>query len=76
MWQWKTYVPVKSTNRVHIVTQPPTGIAKLSHQIQGLLIGTPEDWKWPPGRIDQWGASAKDMARIAEAEKAFAWASR
>jgi catechol 2,3-dioxygenase-like lactoylglutathione lyase family enzyme len=34
-------------------------------------VGGPDDWKWPPGRIDHWGASQKDLARIAPAERAF-----
>ncbi len=33
--------------------------------------GTPEDWTWPPNRIDQWGMSDKDVAAITEAEKRF-----
>ncbi|OGA20898.1 MAG: hypothetical protein A3I01_09455 [Betaproteobacteria bacterium RIFCSPLOWO2_02_FULL_65_24] len=33
--------------------------------------GTPEDWKWPPGRIDHWGVSSKDTPRLTEAEKRF-----
>ena len=36
-------------------------------------VGTPADWKWPPGRIDHWGVSKRDTARTAPAEKAFAW---
>lgn len=36
-------------------------------------VGSPEDWKWPPGRIDQWGVSAKDTARTDAAERAFTW---
>ncbi|MEA3195668.1 MAG: 2,3-dihydroxy-p-cumate/2,3-dihydroxybenzoate 3,4-dioxygenase [Betaproteobacteria bacterium] len=36
-------------------------------------VGAPEDWKWPPGRIDQWGLSAKDTARTNMAERAFTW---
>ena len=37
-------------------------------------VGGPEDWKWPPGRIDQWGVSKKDNARTDAAERAFTWA--
>jgi catechol 2,3-dioxygenase-like lactoylglutathione lyase family enzyme len=36
-------------------------------------VGSPEDWKWPPGRIDHWGISAKDTARTDAAERAFSW---
>jgi 2,3-dihydroxy-p-cumate/2,3-dihydroxybenzoate 3,4-dioxygenase len=33
--------------------------------------GTPEDWTWPPNRIDQWGISDKDVKTIVQAEKNF-----
>jgi len=36
-------------------------------------VGAPEDWKWPAGRIDQWGVSTKDTARTDAAERAFTW---
>jgi catechol 2,3-dioxygenase-like lactoylglutathione lyase family enzyme len=32
-------------------------------------VGTPEDWKWPPGRIDHWGLSKKDTAKTGPAEQ-------
>jgi 2,3-dihydroxy-p-cumate/2,3-dihydroxybenzoate 3,4-dioxygenase len=34
-------------------------------------VGAPEDWKWPPGRMDHWGLSKKDTARTALAEAVF-----
>jgi catechol 2,3-dioxygenase-like lactoylglutathione lyase family enzyme len=34
-------------------------------------VGTPEDWTWPPGRIDQWGLSDKDNAALRAAEERF-----
>jgi len=34
-------------------------------------VGTPADWTWPPGRIDQWGISTKDVAAITAAERQF-----
>ena len=34
-------------------------------------VGKPEDWTWPPGRIDQWGLSLKDMARAEVAERQY-----
>lgn len=34
-------------------------------------VGTPEDWTWPPGRIDQWGLSDKDNAALRVAEEKF-----
>jgi catechol 2,3-dioxygenase-like lactoylglutathione lyase family enzyme len=29
----------------------------------------PDDWKWPPGRVDQWGISAPPSARLKEAQR-------
>jgi catechol 2,3-dioxygenase-like lactoylglutathione lyase family enzyme len=34
-------------------------------------VGGPEDWKWPPGRMDHWGMSKKDTAKTSAAEKVF-----
>lgn len=34
-------------------------------------VGTPEDWTWPPNRIDQWGISDKDNAGLRAAEERF-----
>src|SRR5690606_20403161 len=34
-------------------------------------VGGPEDWKWPPGRTDQWGIAKKDTGRMAAAERVF-----
>ncbi|MFN3570994.1 MAG: VOC family protein [Polaromonas sp.] len=33
-------------------------------------VGSPDDWKWPPGRVDQWGISAPPSARLKEAQRA------
>ena len=33
--------------------------------------GSPEDWTWPPNRIDQWGVSDKDIAGLRVAEERF-----
>ena len=33
--------------------------------------GTPDDWTWPPNRIDQWGISDKDFAGLRAAEERF-----
>lgn len=33
--------------------------------------GAPEDWTWPPNRIDQWGISDKDFDGLKEAEQQF-----
>ena len=37
----------------------------------GSRVGGPEDWTWPPGRIDHWGVSTKDMAKASVAERNF-----
>ena len=37
--------------------------------------GGPEDWKWPPGRVDQWGISAPPSARLKQAQRQIAFAS-
>jgi catechol 2,3-dioxygenase-like lactoylglutathione lyase family enzyme len=34
-------------------------------------VGTPEDWTWPEGRIDQWGLSDKDNDALRDAEQRF-----
>src|SRR5450830_471525 len=33
------------------------------------VAGGPEDWKWPPGRVDQWGVSPPPSDKIKEAQK-------
>ena len=38
------------------------------------VAGTPDDWKWPPGRVDQWGISAPPSARLKEAQKQISFA--
>jgi 2,3-dihydroxy-p-cumate/2,3-dihydroxybenzoate 3,4-dioxygenase len=35
-------------------------------------VGTPAEWKWPPGRIDHWGLSQRSAA-MGAAEKRFRW---
>jgi catechol 2,3-dioxygenase len=32
-------------------------------------VGSPEDWKWPPGRVDHWGISQPPSARLKEAQR-------
>jgi len=34
-------------------------------------VGAPDDWTWPPNRIDQWGISDKDFAGLRAAEEKF-----
>jgi catechol 2,3-dioxygenase-like lactoylglutathione lyase family enzyme len=43
--------------------------AEVSEVGEDYRVGTPEDWKWPPGRIDHWGVSKKDTARTSAAER-------
>lgn len=31
--------------------------------------GTPGDWTWPPGRVDQWGISAPPSPRLKQAQR-------
>jgi len=45
--------------------------AEVSEVGDDYKIGGPEDWKWPPGRMDHWGMSKKDTARTSAAEKVF-----
>jgi len=42
--------------------------AEVSEVGDDYKVGTPEDWKWPPGRIDHWGISKKDTAKTGPAE--------
>ena len=37
-------------------------------------VRMPEDWKWPPGRVDQWGISQPPSARLKQAQKEVAFA--
>jgi catechol-2,3-dioxygenase len=55
---------------------PPHGgvieyTAEVSEVGDDYKVGTPEDWKWPPGRIDHWGMSKKDTAKTSVAERTF-----
>lgn len=34
-------------------------------------VGAPEDWTWPPNRIDQWGISDKDFDGLRVSEERF-----
>ncbi|MET0540560.1 MAG: VOC family protein [Variovorax sp.] len=33
------------------------------------VVGGPDDWKWPPGRVDQWGISQPPSARLKDAQR-------
>jgi catechol 2,3-dioxygenase-like lactoylglutathione lyase family enzyme len=43
--------------------------AEVSEVGDDYKVGTPADWKWPPGRIDHWGISKKDTAKTGPAEQ-------
>ncbi|MGC3980571.1 MAG: VOC family protein [Steroidobacteraceae bacterium] len=45
--------------------------AEVSEVDDNYKVGAPSDWTWPPGRIDQWGLSTKDIPNIVAAEKRF-----
>jgi catechol 2,3-dioxygenase len=32
-------------------------------------VGAPEDWTWPPGRVDQWGICTAPSARLKQAQR-------
>ena len=38
------------------------------------ILRGPDKWKWPQGRTDHWGVSARDDKRIHAAERAYQWA--
>ena len=45
--------------------------AEVSEVGDDYRVGAPEDWKWPPGRMDHWGLSKKDTAKTGPAEQAL-----
>lgn len=45
--------------------------AEVAEVDDNYRVGTPEDWKWPPGRIDHWGLSRKDVAKATVAERNY-----
>lgn len=45
--------------------------AEVSEVGDDYKVGAPQDWKWPPGRIDHWGMSKKDLAKTSAAERIF-----
>ena len=48
--------------------------AEVSQVDDSYRTGGPADWKWPPGRIDHWGISVKDTAKIGAAERQWGFA--
>ncbi|MGE5640046.1 MAG: VOC family protein [Clostridia bacterium] len=49
--------------------------AEVSQVGPDYRVGGPDDWTWPPGRIDHWGVSKKDTAKTGPAEKLFRFTS-
>src|SRR5262245_16464362 len=43
--------------------------AEVSEVGDDYRVGAPEDWKWPPGRMDHWGLSKKDTSKTGPAER-------
>jgi catechol 2,3-dioxygenase len=41
--------------------------AEMQQVDEGHRAGTPDDWKWPSGRLDHWGISAGPSERMEEA---------
>jgi catechol 2,3-dioxygenase-like lactoylglutathione lyase family enzyme len=37
-------------------------------------VGSPDDWKWPEGRVDRWGISAPPSPTLKQAQKAIFFA--
>jgi catechol 2,3-dioxygenase len=48
--------------------------AEVEQVDDSYVTGGPEDWQWPPGRVDQWGVSAPPSPRIKEAQKTIRFA--
>jgi catechol 2,3-dioxygenase-like lactoylglutathione lyase family enzyme len=42
--------------------------AEVEQVDDSYVTGKPEDWKWPPGRIDQWGISNPPTPRLKNAQ--------
>ena len=40
------------------------------------VAGNPDDWKWPPGRVDQWGISLPPSAKLKEAQRQIAFSTK
>ncbi|MDB5807292.1 MAG: glyoxalase [Betaproteobacteria bacterium] len=43
--------------------------AEVEQVDDSYVTGTPEDWKWPPGRVDHWGISAPPSAALKQAQR-------
>ena len=48
--------------------------AEVSQVDDAYRTGMPEDWKWPPGRIDHWGIGAGPSVELKAAQRKIAFA--
>jgi len=48
--------------------------AEVSQVDDNYRTGMPDDWKWPPGRIDHWGISAMPSAELKAAQRKIGFA--
>jgi catechol 2,3-dioxygenase len=44
--------------------------AEVEQVDESYRVGSPSDWTWPPGRVDQWGISMPPSARLKQAQRA------
>ena len=51
-----------------VVIEYTAGVEQIDDRYQAR---GPDDWKWPPGRVDQWGISAPPSARLKQAQRAI-----
>jgi len=49
--------------------------AEVEQVDDSYVAGSPEDWKWPAGRVDHWGISAPPSARLKQAQREIGFAS-
>ncbi|MBL8380305.1 MAG: VOC family protein [Burkholderiales bacterium] len=48
--------------------------AEVSTADEDYKVGMPEDWKWPPGRIDHWGVGTPPSAELKAAQRRIRFA--
>jgi catechol 2,3-dioxygenase len=48
--------------------------AEVSTAGDDYKVGMPEDWKWPPGRIDHWGIGTAPTAELKAAQRSIGFA--
>lgn len=63
-------------NNVFSYFVPPHGgvieyTSEINQVDDNYPVGNPDDWKWPPGRVDQWGISMPNGALGKEAEAMY-----